>query len=413
MTSISIIGGGAAGLMAAAMAKEENPQAEVRLFEKNTILGNKILISGGGRCNVTTGITNVKDILQNYPRGAKFLMTAMFHFPPESVMDWFINRGVPLKTEKDLRVFPVSDNGHDIVGALENELKTGGVEIFLKTPIEEIKKVGQQFQLKTPDGREFLSDKVIITTGGNAYRHTGSTGDGYAFAKALGHTLTTLGPSLSSFLSLETWVGKVAGVSFPHAKLTLSNDDKTFSRERTGPFVFTHKGVSGPAVFVLSSFAAFETLSAATPHTLTIDFFPGESFEGFDEQLRVLLEKNSRKSLHNTLDIILPKSLCALVVELLGFDEKPTGAYLTRALRHRLGKFLKAFPLTIVGRGSGDEFVTAGGVELGEVDSRTMESKLCKGLFFAGEILDIDGFTGGFNLQASWATGALAGKSAA
>lgn len=406
MKKIIIIGGGAAGMMAAVMAAESGVCA-VSIFEKNSSLGMKVLISGGGRCNVTTGIFNVKELLKNYPRGAKFLMTAMFRFPPEKVMEWFEARGVPLKIEKDLRVFPVSDNGKDVVGALEKYLRKNSVEIFCNMAVAKVEKNGEQFTVTADDGRTFMADAVILTTGGNAYRHTGSTGDGYAFAQALGHTITPLGPSLNSLVVAEKWVGGLAGVSFEKAGLRFGN------HRRIGAFVFTHRGVSGPAVFALSSFAAYEPISPKMTLRLAVDFFPDENFEIFQRRFSDLIQKNPQKKPANFLDILLPKSLCGVVVSLANIGGVARVGDLTKENRSVLAHLLKEFPMTVVGRSTGEEFVTAGGVDLSQINTNTMESKICPGLYCAGEILDIDGFTGGFNLQASWATGALAGGSSA
>lgn len=394
-------------MMAAAMAFNQNPKCTVKLFEKNAHLGSKVLISGGGRCNVTTGIFDVKELLKSYPRGAKFLMTAMFQFPPEKVMAWFEEHGVPLKNEKDFRIFPVSNNGKDIVGALEKDLRQKGVEIFYNTAITEVTKDGKQFTVTSKDGRTFTSDAVILVTGGNTYRHTGSTGDGYAFAEALGHTITPLGPSLNSLIVAEKWIGTLAGVCFEKAGLTLD------TYKHLGAFIFTHRGVSGPAVFALSSYAAHEPISIKTPLRLTVDFFSDEKFETFEHRLFDLIQKNPQKRLANFLDIILPKSLCGVISSLANIKGHIKMGSLTKENRSALAHLLKKFPMTVIGRSSGKEFVTAGGIDLSQINTNTMESKICPGLYCAGEILDIDGFTGGFNLQASWATGALAGSSAA
>jgi len=411
---IAIIGGGAAGMMAAAKAIETNSDCSVLLFEKNAYLGAKVLISGGGRCNVTTGIHDVRELLKNYPRGPKFLMSAMFRFPPEKVMAWFEEQGVRLKTEADLRVFPISDNGKDIVGALERAMRKGDVEIFCSTAVEEVARAKGlahteegKFIVTTKDGRTFEVDAVVLTTGGNAYRHTGSTGDGYAFAQALGHTLTPLGPALNSLIVAEKWVKELAGVSFEKVRLTLAD------HERLGAFVFTHRGLSGPAVFALSSLAAHESISPQSPLPLTIDFFPDERFDSLDHRLVDLIQKNPHKSVLNLLDILLPKSLCGPVVLCAQLDSKLKAGSLTKEQRLRIVTLLKGLPLSVVGRSGGEEFVTAGGIDLAEMNTNTMESKISPGLYCAGELLDVDGFTGGFNLQASWATGALAGESAA
>lgn len=429
---VGIIGGGAAGMMAAVAVKENLPEAEVLLFEKNKYLGAKVSISGGGRCNVTTGIFDVRKLLENYPRGAKFLMSAMFRFPPERVMQWFESHGVKLKIEEDLRVFPKSDIGKDVVHALQSALESSGVKILLGSDVvsvvrmmdgravsnvsaekdlAEIKPGSQEFQISLKDGRSFLFDKLIITTGGNAYRHTGSTGDGYAFAKALGHTVTPLAPSLNSFIMADYWVKSVAGVSFEKAKIIFHGAEKKYAR--TGAFVFTHYGISGPAVFALSSAAAYENYTKDKPMKLSIDLFPDESSENLLKRVNAMVLKLSRKSITNFIDAFLPKSLCPVIVKFLQTPEELQAAQLSKEQRKLIVQYFKELPFTVVGRGSGDEFVTAGGVPLNEVNTNTMESKICPGLYFAGEILDIDGFTGGFNLQASWASGRLAGESSA
>lgn len=400
-------------MMAAAMAAEANPNNKIILLEKNPGLGAKVIISGGGRCNVTTGIFNVKELLKNYPRGAKFLMTALFRFPPQKVMEWFEEHGVPLKIEKDLRIFPVSDNGKDVVGALESALREKEVEILCGTLVTHITKIKEKFQITLKNDQPLESDAVIITTGGSAYHHTGSTGDGYAFAQELGHSITPLGSSLNSLVAKEPWVKDLAGVSFQNTKLTLHSKKSAKNHERIGAFVFTHRGLSGPAVFALSSYAAYETISADEPLNLIIDFFPSDTADNLDKRLSELIQSNPHKSIENLLDIVLPKSLCRILVDVAKTEKTLKAANLSKNDRKKIVNMIKQFPLTLVGRSGGEEFVTAGGVELSEVHTNTMESRLCKGLYFAGEILDIDGFTGGFNLQASWATGALAGSAAA
>ncbi len=411
--------------LAKTAAHEDGADCEVFLFEKNAYLGAKVLISGGGRCNLTTGISDVKELLKNYPRGAKFLMTAMFRFPPEKVMEWFEAHGVPLKIEKDNRVFPKSNDSKDVVGALEKEMKKLGVEVLFGAAVSEISRAGNKFEIAIRGGRKFAADAVILTTGGNAYRHTGSTGDGYAFAEALGHTITKLRPSLSSFIVGEKWVKDIAGISFEKAKLKLSLSGKKSSCaaaslpgteklfERTGSFSFTHRGITGPAVFALSSMTAHEGIFTQNPAKLTIDFFPDEKPAAFEKRLQALILKNAKKTLANFLDVLLPKSLCGAVIGLLEIPEKTITGNLTKQNRGAIAQILKTFPLTVTERNAGEEFVTAGGVDLTEVNTNTMESKICPGLYFAGEILDVDAFTGGFNLQASWATGALAGSEAA
>ncbi len=424
--TIAIIGGGAAGLMAAYFAKLNNTETRVLLIEKNKYLGAKVIISGGGRCNVTTGISTVSEVLRNYPRGSDFLRTAMNAFPPTSVQNWFETQGVPLKTEADFRVFPVSDDGHDIVGALENALQELQVEIRCDTAVAEISHVvdrdaestkeSPKFLIKLKSSEEIPVHKLILTTGGNAYRQTGSTGDGYAFAQALGHTIAPLAPSLSSFITAEKWPTELSGISFQQAKSSfISATDQKF--ERSGPFLFTHKGLTGPAIFALSAMAAYENFSTENPARILIDFFPDMNSEKLEEDIIDKFEKNSSKKLLTVLGFIVPHRLAEKILSettaslrlkipanLINCSE------VSRQLRQHIIRQLKSLELHLIGRGAGEEFVTAGGVPLSEVDPQTMQSRITTGLYFAGELLDIDGFTGGFNLQASWATGALAGE---
>jgi predicted Rossmann fold flavoprotein len=409
--TIAIVGGGAAGLMAAVSALEQDPHAEVVLIEKNDGLGKKVLISGGGRCNVTTGVLDVRTVLTKYPRGGKFLTTAMYAFPPAEVAAWFEARGVPLKTEEDLRVFPRSDDGHDVVQVFERLLAASHAKILLKTQVQAIALDPQKrFVLTFRDGRPPLSaDAVILTTGGQAYRHTGSTGDGYALAESLGHTITPLAPSLSAFFTKETWPRDLSGVSFEKAAFTAHG---TKTARFTGPFLFTHKGVSGPAVFALSALTAFEPLQPTHPLRISIDVFPDVPAETLLGLLQEAAALHPKKSFVNVLALHMPKSVAETVCPASGTSPDAHAAEVGKKALASIVHWLKGIPLHVIARGAGDEFVTAGGVSLAEVDPRHMQSNKCPGLFFAGELLDVDGFTGGFNLQASWATGRLAGQSA-
>lgn len=405
---IAIIGGGAAGLMCAATIHESDPRAEVFLIERNDGLGKKVIISGGGRCNVTTGIRDVKMVLTKYPRGSKFLISAMHAFPPEAVYDWFEAHDVPLKTQDDMRVFPVSDNGRDIVRVFEQMFHVPQMHVLLKTHAVRVEKISNQFAIYTKGKDEpLLVDKLVLTTGGQAYRQTGSTGDGYAFASALGHTITPLMPSLNAFFTREKWPAEVSGLSFENAKITAKRG-KGISF--TGPLLFTHKGVSGPAVFALSSLVAFETYDANQPLEIMIDLFSEQTLSDLQQQMEEQISQNNHKQFKTILAEFVPKSLVEILVQELHILERKAANQTNKKDRDRALVWLKNIPLTVVQRGAGDEFVTAGGVDLSEVNPSTMESKICPGLYFAGEILDVDGFTGGFNLQASWATGRLAGS---
>jgi len=406
---IAVIGGGAAGLMAAAAAREVNPDAEIFVMEKNESLGKKVIISGGGRCNVTTGIRDVRTVLTKYPRGGKFLSSAMYGFSPEAILDWFESHGVPLKVEEDLRVFPRSDDGRDIVRVFETLFHDSGVRVRLGSVVERIEKAGAGFSIVLRDGEPLVVDRVILTTGGQAHRQTGSTGDGYAFAVSLGHSITALAPSLASLTTRETWPAEVSGLSFAQAQISAAVPSKAHF---TGPFLFTHRGISGPAVFAVSSLVAFEKFDADHPLEIIIDLFPEEVIDQLKKRLTDAVAETPKKQGENVLSAIISKSLAHVVAHELKIGEKRANE-LSKAEILSIAKWLKNVPLHIVSRGAGDEFVTAGGVDLKEVNPKTMESRICPGLFFAGEILDIDGFTGGFNLTSAWATGRCAGEHAA
>ncbi len=407
---VGIIGGGAAGLMAAATITETHPEIEVFLIERNPELGKKVVISGGGRCNVTTGLRDMKTLFTKYPRGSKFLSSAFYGFPPEAVFEWFETHGVPLKIEDDGRVFPVSDNGNDVVRAFENLFEKHAVHILLSHTAKLVEKNTDGFIVHCTGHSPLVVDKLIITTGGQAYRHTGSTGDGYGFAEALGHTVTPLAASLSSFISRDTWIKELAGVSWGYAGLST---DRAATPPIAGPFLFTHSGITGPVVFAFSALAAFEPATPKTPLTIFINLFPDNTHVQIETQIRAACTLHAKKSIENIIAGFVPKSLAKNICGMAEIDAELHGGDMSKKQIERIAQTLQHIPIHAIGRGAGDEFVTAGGVELSEVNPSRMESKISPGLFFAGEILNVDGFTGGFNLQASWATGRLAGLSIA
>lgn len=405
---IAIIGGGAAGLMAAVSAIEASDQAEIVLIEKNDSLGKKVIISGGGRCNLTTGLENVRQVLSHYPRGGKFLSKAMYAFPPKSVREWFEEHGVRVKVENDLRVFPRSNDGRAVVRVFEKLLQHTGVKVLFRANVIGINKHGNGFAVRLKSVKdELLVDKVILTTGGRAYRDTGSTGDGYAFARSLKHKITDLAPGLSALQTQEAWTARVSGLSFFTARFKLAGNPKIACQ---GPFIFTHKGLSGPAVFALSSLLAFHQMSAGHPVAINIDLFDGLSQDVLFKRMQFNASKYSKKSLLNVLAMVAPKALVEIMLEELSLAMDAQISTVSKKDLWRCVAWFKTVPLHISARVAGDEFVTVGGVALDEVDPSTMQSKICPGLFLAGEILDIDGFTGGFNLQSAWCTGRLAGK---
>ncbi len=404
---ILIIGAGAAGMMAAARAIELG--ADVVLVEKNAILGRKVLLSGGGRCNLTTTVSDVKELMRSYPRGSRWLRFAMYEFGPERVYSWFEEKGVPLKVEGS-KVYPKSNKGKDITAIFDKIFAKEKFDLFLKTAVTDVKKEKGKFIVNLSDGKVIESDKLIITTGGHAYRCTGSTGDGYDFAQKLGHSITSLKATLTSFLTAEKWVKDLAGVSFEKVKFKLVGER---GYEFSGPFLFTHKGVSGPAIFALSAMSAFENCDEKTPLKLFIDFVPSINREELQKQIKNKMEENPQVVVLKNLRKYVSKSLLSLIFQLLQIDGNKKSAEFGKKDLNKFVESLKNFELNLVERTPGSEIVTAGGVDLSEIDNKTMESKICPALYFAGEIMDVDGFTGGYNLQIAWATGRLAGESAA
>ncbi len=406
---IGIIGGGAAGMMAAATIVESGSDTEVFIIEKNDKLGRKVLMTGGGRCNVTTGIDDIREIFSKYPRGANFLRRALHVFPPSAMRKWCEEHGVPIVVEDDMRVFPASHKGKDIVGIFEKIFTNHGVHILFSHNVINIKKHENIFSIFFSDGASLDVDRVIIAVGGMTYMDPESSTDGYSLARELGHTITRRVPSLTSFVVKEEWIQRHAGVSFSRVHLSAkSKDGKKHVSE--GAFLFTHKGISGPAVFALSSLTAFDPCSENEPIILSVDFTPDVLINDIEQ---IILDK-----IHSR-DPILFKKIIAKYIPISIVDslfhrcDIPSDiscAHVKKKHSLAIVQEIKNTKLALVGRGSGSEFVTAGGVDLSEVNPNTMESKICPGLFFGGEVLDIDGFTGGFNLQSAWATGRLAGE---
>lgn len=407
---IAIIGGGAAGMMTAATINENNAEAEVFLIEKNDSLGKKVIISGGGRCNVTTGLQDIKAILSKYPRGEKFLNSALRQFSPQTTYAWFENHGVPLKCEKDNRVFPVSNNGKDIVKVFEKIFAENKTKLLFKHQVTKITKTKNIFIINFKTQAPLTVDKVVFTFGGQAYRQTGSTGDGYSLAESLGHHTTELAPSLSSLITREKWPTLIAGLSFTQSTFSTKTAKKC---SFTGPFVFTHWGISGPAVFALSSLIAFEKFDSNKPLKISLDLLNDLKLEKMMADLKKFVTANPNKLFKHALQQFIPLSMANIALKENNITENKKNNTTSNKELNQIVHWLKNIPLTIIDRKAGDEFVTAGGIDLSEVNPSTMESKICPGLYFAGEILNIDGFTGGFNLQASWATGHLAGQNIA
>jgi len=401
---VVVIGGGAAGMMAAGTAAGRG--LNVTLIEKNNRLGKKLLITGKGRCNITNN-ADIEDFIQNVPVNGSFLYSAFYTFPNTSLIELLNQLGLKTKVERGGRVFPESDKASDVVKTLEKYMKQSKVNIVhgevvqIKTHHKKVTGV----VLKT--GQEIAADSIIVATGGMSYPETGSTGDGYRFARQLGHTVTELKPSLVSLETKEDWVKKLQGLSLKNVQVCLYNSHHKKIFSDFGEMLFTHYGVSGP--IILSASSHIRNLQNED-YYLVIDLKPALSNEQLDKRIQRDFEKYSRKYYINALDDLLPKKLIPVVVELSGIAyDKPVNQ-ITKAERLGIVELLKNLSLHIKGfRPLKEAIVTSGGVHVDEINPATMESKLIEGLYFAGEVIDVDAYTGGFNLQIAFSTGYLAG----
>ena len=406
---VLIVGGGAAGMMAAVRAGELF--SDVTIIEKNEKLGKKIYITGKGRCNVTNN-ADIEVIFKNINRNPKFMYSALYGFDNSRVYSFFEENGCPLKVERGERVFPISDHASDIIKTLTKALKDRHVKIILNTAVKElILEDGAVKGVILDDGSSLYADKVIVTTGGVSYPTTGSTGDGYKFAESAGHTVTPVRPGLVPLVTGETWVPRLQGLSLKNVELKLFSEDKCVYKEQ-GEMLFTHFGISGP--LVLSSSAYYDKESRKNKNiTVSLDLKPALDEEALDKRILRDFEKFSNKQFKNSLDELLPAKLIPVIVDLSGIDPYKAVNVVSREERKNLVHLLKNLEMTVIGTGNFNEaIITIGGVNVKEINASTMESKLVKNLFFAGEVLDIDAMTGGFNLQIAWSTGYLAGECA-
>ena len=403
--SIAIIGGGAAGMMAAAAALESG--AQVTLYEHNRFLGKKLRITGKGRCNVTNNCPP-EEILKNVISNPKFLYSSVYKFTPEDVMAYFEGIGVPLKTERGRRVFPVSDKAADISDALENYIVSLGCDIVYSHVFDIIVSDGKAVGVRTKDGDRSHS-AVILATGGVSYAGTGSTGDGHKMAEHLGIDVTPLSPSLVPIV-LKDRTSHLMGLSLKNVKLTVFLGDKTVCSEM-GEMLFTHFGISGPLVLSASAHIKAQRIEE---YRLEIDLKPALDDETLDKRLIGDLKKYAPRDFLNSLNDLLPSKLIDEVVERSGIDPRKKSGEISKEERHSLLNVLKHFALSPKSfRSLNEAVVTAGGIDVKEIQPATMMSKKLPGLFFAGEIIDVDAHTGGYNLQIAWSTGRKAGEAAA
>lgn len=401
-----IIGGGAAGLMAACTSAKNGKK--VLLFERNDRLGRKLAITGKGRCNVTNNCTD-EEFFANIPVGGKFLYSAYSGFGCRDTMDFFESRGVLLKTERGNRVFPVSDKAGDIVSALENACRESGVTVLHKRVTEVLAEDNVIIGVRC-ENDIYNAISVLIATGGKSYPVTGSDGDGYKFAAALGHTVTTLKPSLVPLVSEEEYCSEMTGLSLKNVSVTVRDDkkNKVIFKEQ-GEMLFTHFGVSGP--LILSASSHIRDMERGR-YKILIDMKPALDFQTLDKRLQRDFSENPNRIFANSLSKLLPSKMIPVVVELSGISPEKQVNSVTKQERTELVTLLKNFPVTVRDfRPISEAIITSGGVKLSEVNPKTMESKLVQGLFFAGEVLDIDAYTGGFNLQIAFCTAVAAGNS--
>lgn len=408
MTKLSadavIIGGGAAGMMCSLVAAQRG--LDVILLEPNRMLGRKVRITGKGRCNVTNNC-DIKDFLDNIPGDGRFLYSALSKFSPRDTMRFFESLGLPLKTERGNRVFPVSDNANDVAGTLTRNIERSGVQRIRESAEHIIYENDAVCGVKTGSG-VIGCRAAVICTGGLSYPLTGSTGAGYKMARELGHSITACRPSLVPLESNDEYCAQMQGFSLKNVTLSAYEDDKLIFRE-LGEMLFTHFGVSGP--LVLSASSHMRNFGRAK-YRLSIDLKPALDEKKLDARLLRDFEKYANRDFANSLCDLAGKTMIPVLVELSGIPPEEKVNSITREQRHALLKLFKEFPVSISGPRPIDEaIVTSGGVATREINPRTMESKLVSGLYFAGEVMDLDAYTGGFNLQIAWSTAYVAANS--
>lgn len=397
-----VVGGGPAGMMAAYAAKEGGGQ--VALLERNHQLGKKLLITGKGRCNITNG-ADVEAFIASVPVNPSFLYSAFYSFTNRDLLDLLHRYGLQTKVERGGRVFPVSDRSMDVLETLRKMISDVSIYTGCRTErilLENGKLVGVQLY----DGRIFKADRVILATGGVSYPATGSTGDGYKMAQEVGHTIVPPKASLVPLVTVEKWPEEVMGLSLKNVSLRVLDKKGREVYSDFGEMLFTHFGVSGPIVLSASSH-----IRAVDGHGLHIDLKPALSEKQLDDRLVRDFDKYSRKDFVHALDDLLPKKLIPIIVRLSEIDSQKKVHQVTRQERQKLVELFKALPLTVKAmRPVSEAIITSGGVKVGEINPSTMESKIVPGLYFCGEMIDVDAYTGGFNLQIAFSTGFLAGK---
>lgn len=407
MSKVLIVGGGAAGMLASIFAARNGN--EVHVFEKNEKLGKKLFITGKGRCNITNA-GDMENLFENVVSNRKFLYSSFYSYTNEDVISFFETLGVPTKIERGNRVFPVSDHSSDVIGALSGEMKRTGVKVHLYTKVSKILTENGRFSgLEFADGAYVQGDACVIATGGFSYQTTGSNGDGYRFAEELGHTVTDIYPSLVPLAIEEEFVKELQGLSLKNVEAAIYDGKKKLYQD-FGEMLFTHYGVSGPLILSGSSHIAKK--AGEKKLKLVIDLKPALTEEQLDQRVLRDFEQNINKQFKNAVTRLFPAKLIPVMIERSKIDPEKKVHDISREERQSFVKLIKHFEMTISGlRGYNEAIITKGGVKVKEVDPGTMESKLVPGVYFAGEVLDLDALTGGYNLQIAWSTAYAAGSS--
>lgn len=406
MSKILIAGGGAAGMFASVFAAQNGH--EVHVYEKNEKLGKKLFITGKGRCNVTNA-ADMEELFDAVVSNPKFLYSSFYGYTNQDVVDFFESRGVKMKTERGNRVFPVSDHSSDIIQALEREMKKSGVKIHLNTGVKAVRtKDGKFYSFLLNNGQEIQGDDCLIATGGFSYQTTGSTGDGYRFAQEMGHKVTELSPALVPLNIKEAFVKELQGLSLRNISVAVKDGKKELYSE-FGEMMFTHYGVTGPVI--LSASSVIGKKLAKKELTLSIDLKPALTAEQLDQRVLRDFEENKNRHFKNAVTKLFPSKLIPVMIDLSGINpDKPVNE-ISRAEREGFVRLIKNFTMTVTSlRDYNEAIITKGGVSTREVNPSTMESKLVKGVYFAGEVLDLDALTGGFNLQIAWSTAYIAAE---
>lgn len=406
MSKVLVVGGGAAGMFAAIFAAYNGN--EVHIFEKNEKLGKKLFITGKGRCNIANA-SDMDTLFASVVTNPKFLYSSFYGYDNQNVIEFFERIGVRTKVERGNRVFPVSDHSSDVIGALTKELHQLGVLIHLHTEVKKVVGEDRFEYLETKDGQKITGDACIVATGGFSYQTTGSTGDGYRFAKETGHQVTDIMPALVPLELKETYVKELQGLSLRNVTAAIY-DGKKKLYEDFGEMLFTHYGVSGPLMLSASSYIGKQLKRSELK--LVIDLKPALSFEQLDQRVLRDFEENKNKQFKNAVTKLFPGKLLPVMLKLSDIDVEKKVNLISKEERHQFVHLMKNFTWTITRlRDFNEAIITKGGVKVKEINPSTMESKLVNGLYFVGEVLDLDALTGGFNLQIAWSTAYAAGSS--